>query len=160
MRRLVPLVALGLVLAVPGSALAKPKACRAKVIREALKAAGEDVRAGFGTIRCGDVTNDGARDGIFTVLSGGTAGATHFGVFTGRRDTAGDSTIAYYDSGYKLGVDRVSSRRFDVQQPFYRRDDPNCCPSAFDVTPYRWNGTTFKAGKARRNKKPQQRFFD
>jgi hypothetical protein len=153
MKRALPLIALALLM--PSTAEAKAKACRAKVIKEALVAAGEDVSAGFGDIRCGDVTRDGAKDGIFTVLSGGTAGATHFGVFTGRSDTAGDSTIAYYDSGYKVGVDRVNSRRFDVQQPFYRRDDPNCCPSAFDVTPYRWKSTKFKPGKSKRFKSPQ-----
>jgi hypothetical protein len=158
MRRLLPLIVLATFAVAAAPAAAKPKSCRAKVIREALTAAGEDVSAGFGDIRCGDVTHDGAKDGIFTVLSGGTAGATHFGVFSGNSDTGGDPFIAYYDSGYKLGIDRVNSRRFDVQQPFYRKSDPNCCPTAFDVTPYRWTGETFKAGESKRNKKPQKRF--
>jgi hypothetical protein len=92
------------------------------------------------------------------VLSGGTAGARHFGVFAGTSDTGGDPFIAFYETGYKVGIDRVNSRRFDVQQPFYRESDPNCCPTAFDVTPYRWNGETFKPGESRRNKKPQKRF--
>lgn len=156
MRLLLIATALSLVTAAP--AAAKPKACRAKVITEALVAAGHDNGAGFGSIRCGDVTHDGAKDAVFTVLSGGTAGATHFGVFTGPSETSGDSSLILYKPGYKVGVDRVNSRRFDVQQPFYRKSDANCCPSAFDVTPYRWTGSGFKAGKATRHKKPGKRF--
>jgi hypothetical protein len=111
------------------------------------------VDAGFGQVICADVTDDGRRDGLFTVNSGGTAGPTHFGVLTRKQ-------LALYEDGYKVSVDRVNGHRFDVQQPFNRRDDANCCPSAFDVTPYRWKGSAFKAGRSHRHKRPQQRFFD
>jgi hypothetical protein len=158
MKRALPLIALTLL--IPATAEAKPRSCRAKVIREALVASGKNVDAGFGTVKCADVTNDGAKDGVFTTLSGGTAGATHFGVYTGRSSTSGDPFFAIYRRGYKVGVDPVDSQRFDVQQPHYKDGDPNCCPSAFDVTPYRWNGSAFKAGKSTRHKTPAKRFFD
>ena len=150
MTRLIPLIALLLLL--PATADAKPRTCKRSAIKQAVRAAGDNVDAGLADVRCGDVTDDGRRDGVFTVNSGGTAGATHFGVLS-------RGHLVLYEDGYKVGVDIVGSRRFDVQQPFYRRDDPNCCPSAFDVTPYRWNGTKFKAGKSRRHRKPQPRFF-
>jgi hypothetical protein len=146
--------------AVPSAALAKPPVCRAKTIKAALRAAGDPVDAGLGTVRCGDVTHDGARDAVFTVLSGGTAGATHFGVLTGASTTAGDRKLVLYEDGYKVGVARVNSRRFDVEQPVYRKHDANCCPSAFDVTPYRWDGSKFNAGQAARHKHAGKRFYD
>ena len=58
----------------------------------------------------------------------------------------------------KLTIDRVSNQRFDVQQPYYASDDANCCPSAFDVFPYRFNGTTFKRGTSKRYKHFQKHF--
>ncbi|MEA2126175.1 MAG: hypothetical protein QOI80_2957, partial [Solirubrobacteraceae bacterium] len=125
MRRLLPLAIVPLLLILPATAMAKPKVCRKATIRAALQAQNEDVSAGFGDIRCGDVTHDGHKDAVFTTLSGGTAGATHFGVLTGASATSGDSALVYYDSGYKLGIDRVNSRRFDVQQPFYKETDAN-----------------------------------
>jgi hypothetical protein len=146
MRRLVPLTAL--LLLIPATAQAKPRSCQRHAIKQAVRAAGDSVDAGFAQVICGDVTADGRRDGLFTVNSGGTAGATHFGVLT-------RGHLVLYEDGYKVSVDRVNDHRFDVQQPYYRRDDPNCCPSAFDVTPYRWTGAKFEAGHSKRHKRPQ-----
>jgi hypothetical protein len=105
-------------------------------------------------VECIDITGDGKRDALFTVLSGGTAGTTHFGVIAGP-----GGVLVHYEDGYKVGVDAVSDTRFDVQQPIYKKDDANCCPSSFAVTPYRWTGTKFKAGKSTSHKKPSKRFF-
>jgi hypothetical protein len=159
MKRILPLAA---VLAgfAPATAAAKPDVCRSPVILAALKAAGKPVGAGVEAVRCGDVTHDGAADAIFTIASGGTAGATHFGVLTGASDTSGDRQLVLYKPGYKVGVARVNSTRFDVEQPVYKSNDANCCPSSFAVTPYRWDGSAFKAGKAKRQKHAGKRFYD
>lgn len=159
MRRSLPLALVLLAAPLAATAHAGPRVCDERTIVRAMKDAGKSLDGGIGQIRCGDVTSDGARDAVFAVLSGGTAGPTHFGVVQGASETAGDGGLILYRYGYKLSIDRVSDHRFDVQQPFYDKNDANCCPSAYRHRPYRWNGQRFKAGKVRRTKKPQQRFF-
>ena len=100
-RALVLLV--GVALAVPvvlaPAAVAAPPLCTADVIQQALIAAGkltqEDVDNGIvvDLIRCGDVTNDGVPDAVFTLASGGTAGDTRFGVLRGNADGASGSLV-------------------------------------------------------------------
>jgi hypothetical protein len=141
MTRLLPL-ALAAALLLPATAAAKPAVCTKKSIRTTLGLAGKDAMAGIGTVECGDVTADKRKDAVFTVLSGGTAGAVRFGVIRG-----GAGKLLLYRKGYKLGIDRVSRRQFDVQQPVYGEDDPNCCPSSFAVTEYLWGGGRFRAGE-------------
>ena len=63
-------------------------------------------------------------------------------------------------NGYKVSIDVVSDRRFDVQQPIYKRNDANCCPSAVTFTKYLWVGQNFDARKGPRYAKAKQRFFD
>jgi hypothetical protein len=140
-------------LALPATADARPAICTKKGLVEVLAAKGKDPMAGVAQIRCGDVTGDGRKDSVFTLLSGGTAGPTRFGVIRGGGD------LVLFKQGYKVTVDRVSSTRFDAQQPIYKSGDPNCCPSAFRFTPYRWTGSAFKAGESKRYRKPKQRFF-
>jgi hypothetical protein len=151
MKRLVPLLALAL-LGSTTDALAKPSICKKKGVAEVLAAGGKDAQAGVAQHICGDVTGDGKKDVVFTLLSGGTAGPIRFGVI-GRTEG-----ILLYEEGYPVTVDRVNPTRFDVQQPFYKKSDANCCPSAFDVTPYRFRNGAFKAGKSRRYKHFQERF--
>ena len=158
-RRLLPLLAV-LAVTPTATAEAKPTTCKTTTIENALKDAGESTGAGIAQVRCGDVTSDGTKDAVFTVNSGGTAGPTQFGVLRGASETAGDLELVLLKDGYKVTVDRVSKRRFDVQQPIYKSNDANCCPSAYRITPFLWNGERFKAGKSDRNKKPRQRFFD
>ena len=146
------LLAVAALLLLPGSAAAKPDVCTKRSIKATLLAAGEDPMAGIGKVDCGDVTADGRKDAVFTVLSGGTAGAVRFGVI--RRGIG----LVLYEDGYKVGVDRVGRRRFDVQQPIYRKADPNCCPSAFRVTPYRYKRGRFVAGDSTRSDEPDPRF--
>ena len=146
--RLVPLI-LAAVLVAAAPAQATPAACKRATVKAAIKHNGGLVDAGFGQFICRDVTADGRKDALFTVLSGGTAGATHFGVFS-------RAHLVLYEEGYKVQVHRDSASRFTLEQPFYGKNDPNCCPSAFDYTPYKWVGKHFKAGHSERSK--TQRF--
>ena len=151
MRRLLPL----LLLAFPATADAKPAYCTKTAVQEIRIASGKPELAGINTVLCADVTNDGVRDAIYTVRSGGTAGPVRFGVIRGGSEV---SILREWKDAYKVTIDRVNDHRFDVQQPYYAADDPNCCPSAFDVTPYRWNGTAFRHGRSMRYKHFQKRF--
>jgi hypothetical protein len=145
------------------AAQAKPPLCTASVIEATLIGAGDltqdevDADAGVNLIRCGDVTGDGATDVLFTVASGGTAGDTHFGVIEGGADGAGE--VAVYKTAYKVGVARHDSRSFDILQPYYRENDPNCCPSSYRQTRYTWAGTRFKAGTAKKLKSAPAKFY-
>jgi hypothetical protein len=158
----------GAALAVPvgvaPAAAAAPAVCSADVIQQTLIAAGrltqEDVDNGIvvDLVRCGDVTNDGSADAVFTLASGGTAGDTRFGVLRGSADGATGSLVLDR-SGYKIGIARHNRRSFDVIQPHYGRNDPNCCPSSFRVRRYTWTGKHFTAGKAKRLKSAPRRFY-
>jgi hypothetical protein len=144
---------------------AAPAVCTADVVHQTLIAAGklaqQDIDE-FGVkvdlLRCGDVTNDGASDALFTLSSGGTAGDTIFGVVRGNPDgTAG--VLVLYKQAYKVGVARHNRRSFDVIQPHYGKNDANCCPSSFRQRRYTWTGTRFKAGKTKKVKKAPRRFY-
>jgi hypothetical protein len=144
---------------------AAPAVCTADVVHQTLIAAGkltqQDIDE-FGVkvdlLRCGDVTNDGASDALFTLASGGTAGDTVFGVVRGNTDgTAGG--LALYKQAYKVGVARHNRRSFDVIQPHYGKNDANCCPSSFRQRRYTWTGTRFKAGKTKKLKNAPRRFY-
>jgi hypothetical protein len=164
----VPRLALALALAglalLPTAAAAKPQVCSADVIQQALIDAGkqtaEDV--GFGQVvdlvRCGDVTNDGDADALFTVASGGTAGDTHFGVLRGGPDGS-PARLALYREGYKIGVARRNRRSFEVLQPHYESDDANCCPSSFRMRRFTWTGGHFKRGRAKKLATAPRRFY-
>jgi hypothetical protein len=147
----------------PGAGAA-PALCTADTIQQTLISAGkltqEDVDNGVvvDLVRCGDVTNDRASDAVFTLASGGTAGDTRFGVLKGSADGSSGSLVLY-KQGYKVGIARHSSRSFDVLQPHYDSDDPNCCPSSFRMRRYTWTGARFKAGKAKKLKTAPRRFY-
>jgi hypothetical protein len=150
--------ALALVVAPAG---AKPSVCTAPVIQQALIAAGKmdqqafDLGESVDLIRCGDVTADGAADALFTIASGGTAGDVRFGVLRG----GSADSLVLFRQGYAVGVARHNRRSFDVIQPHYRANDPNCCPSSFRIRRYTWTGTAFKKGKARKVKHAPRRFY-
>jgi hypothetical protein len=120
----------------------------------------EDIDGGVvvSLVRCGDVTDDGASDVVYTLASGGTAGDTRFGVIKGNADGTLSGRILN-KQGYKVGIARHNSKSFDVMQPYYKSTDANCCPSSFRQTRYTWNGTRFKAGKAKKLKKAPARFY-
>ena len=162
MRALFLLTVLGLAVLVPVAHAQPPSVCTASVIEQTLIGAGhrsanESGDGGISLIRCGDLTADGAPDVLFTIASGGTAGDTHFGVIQAGADGAGE--VVLYRSGYKIGVARRNSSSFDVLQPHYRANDPNCCPSSFRQTRYTWTGTGFKRGKTTKRKTAPARFY-
>jgi hypothetical protein len=158
MRFLPILIALPALLALAPAAHAAPALCTADVIETTIAGSGTELGGeGVNLIRCGDVTGDGATDAVFTVASGGTAGDTHFGVIEGGADGAGE--LALYKKAYKVGVARHNRTSFDVLQPFYGKNDPNCCPSSFRQTRYTWTGAKFKAGKAKTLKTAPRRFY-
>ena len=114
-----------------------------------------DADAAVDLVRCGDVTGDGVTEGLFPVASGGTAGDIRFGVYRG----GARPKLVLWEQGYKVGVARASARAFEVLQPHYKDDEPNCCPSSFRVRRYTWNGRHFHAGKVKKLKKVPPRFF-
>jgi hypothetical protein len=138
--------------------------CTADVVQQALVASGKltqediDNEIVVNLVRCGDMTGDGVSDALFTLTSGGTAGDTRFGVLKGNADGSLGARILF-KQGYKVGIARHSSRSFDVLQPYYAADDPNCCPSSFRQTRYTYSGGHFKAGKAKKLKSAPARFY-
>ena len=145
-----------LLLLVP-AAEAKPPLCTSDVIEATIAGSGKEMKGeGVDLIRCGDVTGDGATDAVFTIGSGGTAGDIQFGVIEGSGD--GGEVVLLKD-GYKVGIARHDKRSFDILQPFYGKNDANCCPSSFRQTRYTWTGSKFKAGKATKLKTAPKRFY-
>ena len=148
----------------PASHARSRQDCSTSAVQEALVTSGkltqEQIDGGVvvSLVRCGDMTADGISDALFTLASGGTAGDTRFGVLKGDADGSLGARILF-KQGYKVGVARHSSRSFDVLQPHYAAADPNCCPSSFRQTRYTWNGSHFKAGKAKKLKKAPARFY-
>jgi hypothetical protein len=162
-RHLLPLAAClaGLAAVAPPAAVAKPQICFATALDQLLVADGkltegavkrhEDVDL----VRCGDVTADGTTDAVFTINSGGTAGDIRFGVYRG----GASPKLVLYRSAYKVGVARHDRRSFDVLQPHYGADDPNCCPSSFRERRYTWTGRHFQAGPVKQLKTAPRRFY-
>jgi hypothetical protein len=155
-------LALATLALLPSTAAAQAPVCDRDTIQQALIDAGKATQQDFdefgravALVRCGDITNDGAADALFTVYSGGTAGDTNFGVLRG-----GSHALVMYRQGYKIGIARRNRRSFAVIQPHYRRNDANCCPSSFRVRRYTWTGNRFKAGKLRKRKTAPRRFYD
>jgi hypothetical protein len=162
--RLPLLIALFGLAVLPASAAAKAPVCDPHNIQQALIAAGklteQDVHFGekVDLVRCGEVTADDTIDAVFTVFSGGTAGDTHFGVLRGNADGS-PGALALYRGSYKAGIARHNRRSFDVIQPHYAGNDPNCCPSSFRVRRFTWTGSHFKRGKAKKLKTAPRRFY-
>jgi hypothetical protein len=164
MTRLALVLALAGLALLPASAAAKPPVCDGAVLQQALIDAGkltaEDV--GFGEVvdlvRCGDVTNDGHADAVFTLASGGTAGDTWFGVWRGGADGK-PAALVLYRPAYNVGVVRRNRRSFATLQPHYASGDANCCPSSFRLRRFTWTGTHFLRGKAHKLKTAPRRFY-
>jgi hypothetical protein len=149
------------VAAVPATAQAPtPSLCNPDVAGQALIAAGkltpED--PGVDLLRCGDITNDGVPDALFTLGSGGTAGDIQFGVLKGNPDGSA-GPLVLFKNAYQVGVARRNSRSFEVIQPHFGKNDANCCPSSFRIRRYTWTGAHFKGGKSRKVKHPPRRFY-
>ena len=164
MNLLAPAALAALALVVPAGASAEPAVCHRAVLEAALVEGGEltaqRIAGGerVNLVRCGDVTDDGIKDALFAVASGGTAGNTRFGVIEGREDGSAGGLVLY-KRGYKVGLARRNRRSFEVLQPHYAENDPNCCPSSFRLTRYRWFGNGFSAGKAKKLEHAPRRFY-
>jgi hypothetical protein len=162
--RILLTLATALTLLVPASHASAQEGCSVEAVQQALLASGkltqEDIDNGVvvSLVRCGDITGDRITDALFTLASGGTAGDTRFGVLQGDANGILGKRLLF-KQGYKVGIARHNSRSFDVLQPHYAADDPNCCPSSFRQTRYTWDGSHFKAGKAKKLKKAPARFY-
>ena len=82
---------------------------------------------------CFDFTGDGLGDVAFGILRGGTAGPLHWAVFRGVRTSSKRLSSRYRKvaerfSGSKTRLLRSKSR-LAVQNPIYKSDDANCCPT-------------------------------
>ena len=94
---------------------------------------------------CFDFTRDGRLDLGVTIASGGTAGDVGWAVFV--RTRTGWRVGASGD-GYKLTLKRVGGD-FEIVQPVYKTNDPNCCPTGgWDHVRHHWNGTRFVVTRA------------
>lgn len=159
---LTALLCAGAAAAPAGAADQTAPVCRAATIIDRLvdrgKLTRQDVELGRGvtSIRCRDLTGDGERDALFAIASGGTAGNTNFGILLGRAGGA-PGRLALYRSGYKIGVAATAGKP-EVLQPIYRRDDPNCCPSSFEIRRYRWTGERFTLHSRHRTMTAPKRF--
>ena len=148
----------------PATAAAKPAVCKRATIEAELVNGDRLTPEGIANgqrvtlVRCGDVTDDGHSDALFAVASGGTAGNTRFGVIEGHDDGM-PGALVLDRRGYKLGLSRRDRRSFEVLQPHYAADDPNCCPSSFRLTRYTWFGNGFSAGKATSSAAAPRRFY-
>jgi hypothetical protein len=151
--------ALGALAVLAPAADAKPALCTADALQQALVDAGKPAGLVVDLVRCGDMTDDGDADALFTVASGGTAGDTRFGVFQGRADGTA-RRLVLYRQGYKVGISRRTRRAFEVIQPHYGPGEPNCCPSSFRIRRYTWTGHHFKAAhKVTKRKTAPRRFY-
>jgi hypothetical protein len=97
---------------------------------------------GANQLICHDLDGDGAVDMAFSVASGGTAGNQWW---IALRHAGGRWRVVHVGNGYKLGISRTG-RDVVVEQPVFRKNDANCCPSGgFDHVRWRWNGRTLAA---------------
>lgn len=161
-RALASAVALAALVAAAAPAAQAPPVCERATIVGGLIQRGrltaQEVELGRepSVVRCRDLSRDGARDALFAIASGGTAGNTNWGILLGRRD-GGPERLALYREGYKIAL-AVTAGDPEVLQPVYRRDDPNCCPSSFEVRRYHWTGERFRLRSRQRTKTAPKRF--
>lgn len=110
---------------------------------------------GIGQILCADVTGDGTKDALYSLLSGGTGGAFNWGLVVGDGEQPRVATVG---GGYKLAVALLDGK-VQTGQPVYRRGDANCCPrGGFRIRTYRWNGTRLALASNKHVKTLPRRF--
>ena len=156
------LAALGALALPASSAAATPEVCKPAAITAKLIERGKlqpgDAALGrvVSQVRCKDVTRDGRRDAVFAVASGGTAGNTNWGLIVARQGgTAG--RLGAWRNGYKLAL-AVTGGDAEILQPVYGASDPNCCPSSFRISRFRWADQRFKLRSTRRTATAPARF--
>jgi hypothetical protein len=67
--------------------------------------------------------------------------------------------VVLYKPGYKVGIARHDSRSFDILQPHYGPNDPNCCPRSFREQRFTWTGSRFTAGAVKKLQSAPRRFY-
>lgn len=58
----------------------------------------------------------------------------------------------FHEYAYKPSGVRITGRSIVIDMPFWRENDPHCCPSAIETSIYRWRGAGF--ARASRRLKP------
>jgi hypothetical protein len=152
MRRFLVLLPLAL-LALPAAAghAAATGACDKAKVGQLANARGGvyDPRLGFGKFVCHDFTGDGIRDAAFTINSGGSSGTLGWGIVQGLPNSG--LKLAKFDkNSLSNALKRSGPRDLLVSSPIYGPNDPNCCPSAFNIDTWHWNGHRFKRTHTRR----------
>lgn len=92
-------------------------------------------------VLCRDFSGDGLIDMAFVKGVSGTAGTIGWGVFNGTGEGKWQLTL-FRRNEYKV---QVAPKGSDIEAttPIYKKNDPNCCPSAFRVKLWRWNGDKY-----------------
>jgi hypothetical protein len=110
-----------------------------------------DPHLGYGRFICHDFTGDGIADSAFTINSGGSSGTLGWGIVAGVSG-GGAKLSRFFKNDLSPGMKR-SGRSILVSSPIYGPNDPNCCPRAFLIRTFRWNGHTFARVRTQRVKK-------
>ena len=124
-----------------GSALARakdPHAIRAVPVTSLF--ATEAGFASTGEVAYADLTGDGKDELIVPLSSGGSAGDVAVAVYG--FDAHGALTRLLWREGQHLRV-AVKDGALQLTEPVYGPNDPNCCPSAHQVTVLKWDGKAF-----------------
>ena len=86
-----------------------------------------------------DLTEDGVDDAVVRVGSGGEGG--DIGVFVYGYTSQGLSALLDVNPESGSLAAEVDGASLVVTEPVYGEGDPLCCPSAFRVTTYAWDGS-------------------
>ena len=107
-----------------------------------------DPTLGFNKFICHDFTGDGIPDAAFTVNSGGSSGTIGWGIVQGLPNSG--AKLAKLDKNSLYVGMRRSKNDVQVSAPIYGPNDPACCPKAFNIDTWHWNGHRFKHTHSRR----------
>lgn len=94
------------------------------------------------TVLYADLTGNTNEEAVVAIPSGGTGGAFKTLVFAIQK---GDVVLLDIIDGYKMNPSINKDMELVIQTPHYEEGDANCCPTAFDITTYHWDGFDFLA---------------
>jgi hypothetical protein len=107
-----------------------------------------DPSLGFGKFICHDFTRDGIPDAAFTIISGGSSGTLGWGIVRGLPNAG--LKLAHFDKTSLSNGLKRSKNDLLVSSPIFGPNDPNCCPSGFEIDTWHWNGHRFRRTHTRR----------